>query len=154
MQTGKMLKNPKKRSAYMAILKNEKGFTFISMLLMLTILAMSLPLLAYVTKSANYSTKYDEMAINQFFQFLRDDFIQATDYQVSETALILVIDDTTTVTIEKYQDLIRRQVNRKGHETYLRDVKDLSFSSHDYGIRAAVTSLQGEHYEKTIVFYN
>lgn len=149
-----MSKKRKRVSAYTAIHKNELGFTFVSMLLMLTILALSLPFLVYVTKSASYSTNYDEIAINQFFQFLRDDVIEATEYQISETALILMIDDRTTVTIEKYQDLIRRQVNKQGHEIYLRNVKDLSFTSHDFGIRATVTSLQGEKYEKTIVFYN
>lgn len=140
----------------MAFRKNEHGFTFISMLLVLTVISISLPFLAYLTKSANYSTNYDELATNQFFQFLRDDVINATNYRVDPSApniLILDLDDGTTATIGQYKDLIRRQVDGVGHEIYLRDIKGLAFSTHSYGIRSSITTLQGEYYEKKIIFY-
>ena len=149
-----MLKKPTKLFAYTAIHRDEKGFTFISMLLMMTILAVSLPFLAYLTKSATYTTNFDDIAIRQFFQFLRDETIKATAYHVDEGTLTLKIDDDDkNVTIERYKDLIRRQVDRKGHEIYLQGVQDLGFTAQDYGFRVTVTSLEGERYEKTIIYY-
>lgn len=151
-----MLKKLRKQFVCMDFRKNEQGFTFISMLLVLTLISISLPFLAYLTKSASYSTNYDEIATNQFFQFLRDDVIHATSYRVKPSAptiLILELADGTTATIGQYKDLIRRQVDREGHEIYLRDIKEVAFSTYSYGIRASVTTLQGEYYEKKIIFY-
>lgn len=142
-----------KLSACMAFRKSEKGFTFLTMLVILAILAMSLPFLAYLTKSASYSTNYDEIAMRQFFQFLRDDAIHATSYHINDTTLVLEKDEDTSVTIEKYKDLIRRRVNKQGHEIYLREVKELSFTPDPNGTHVTVTSLKGERYEKTIIFY-
>lgn len=123
------------------------------MLFILAILALSLPFLAYLIKSASHTTNFDEIAIRLFFQHLRDEVLSATDYHMESSKLTLIIDDETTVTFEKYEDLIRRQVNKRGHEVYLRDVKELIFTAHPHGIQTIVTSTQGEHYEKTIIFY-
>lgn len=148
-----MLKKSEKLLVYTVIRKNENGFTLISMLFMLAILAFSLPFLAYLIKSISYTSNFDEIAGNQFFQFLRDDVSKAIDYHVESSRLTLIIDEDTTVTIEKYKDLIRRQVNKEGHEIYLQAVKELTFTAHPYGVQTTVTSLQGERYEKTIIFY-
>ncbi|MGY0692927.1 competence type IV pilus minor pilin ComGF [Virgibacillus sp. FSP13] len=148
-----MSKNEKKRSAYMGIARTEHGFTFLTLLLTVTILFMTLPFISYLIKSATYSTNYQEESIQQFLYFLRDDVIKATDYAVTPEAIKLRINDEQTVTIEQYGTLIRRQVNGQGHEIYLRDVEEVLFTSLPYGIHAKITSIQGETYEKQIILY-
>lgn len=126
------------------------------MLLLLTILTMSLPFLGYLTSSSSYTSNYEEIAIRQFFRFLRDDVIKATTYRVDSnipSTLILEQYDDKTVKFEQYGSLIRRRVDRRGHEIYLRDIKQVAYTPLPNGIRATVTSLQGEEYEKTIIFY-
>ena len=142
-----------KQFVYMVINKSERGFTLLSMLITITVLFTTLPLLAHLIKSVNYSTNYDEISIQQFFQFLRNEFIMATDYHVSENRIILHLRDGKKVSFEKYQNVILRQVGGEGHDIYLRDVAEISFSSRSYGAHVAITSLQGVRYEKTIVFY-
>lgn len=149
-----MLKRKKRSSVYTDTRKSERGFTFLSLLLTATILFMTIPLVTYLVKAADYSSHYQEISIQQFFYYLRDDVMKATTFAVpSSTELKLGNSDGTTVTIEQYKDLIRRRIEGEGHEIYLRDVADISFQKIAYGIRATVTSLQGETYEKTIILY-
>jgi competence protein ComGF len=138
----------------MDIRQSEQGFTFLSLLLTATILFMTIPLVTYLVKAADYSSHYQEMSIQQFFYYLRDDVMKATTFAIpSSTVLKLGNSDDITITIEQYKDLVRRRVKVEGHEIYLRDVADISFRKVDYGVRATVTSLQGETYEKTIILY-
>ncbi|MEN1970579.1 ComGF family competence protein [Lentibacillus sp. N15] len=134
--------------------QNESGFTFLTLLVTVTILFMILPFASYFLKSVDYPSHNQEIAVQQFFYFLRDDVLRAKEYTVpSATQIRLINEDNTIVTIEQYKDLVRRQVGKKGHEIYLRDVQTVSFEKLSYGVQVTITSLQGETYEKTIVFY-
>lgn len=147
-----MLENQKKCSVYLACLKNEKGFTFLSMIIAITIIVSLLPLLAYVINTAKFSTNYDELSINQFFIFFRNEFIEATDYKVSPQKVTLYLKNGKKASFEMYDQLILRRIDG-GYEVYLRDVKDVLFTQLPYGVQTTITSTKGEQYEKAIVFY-
>lgn len=154
-----MLKRLKKQDAFTVIHKNNQGFTLISILLTITILFTTLPLLGYLIKSATYTSNYDELSIQQFFHYLRDDFLIATDYDVSTNKITLGLENGTQASIESYTNtakdvLIRRRVDGFGHEVYLMNIEAVTFSPISYGVHVIVTSLQGEQYEKTIIFYD
>ncbi|PAV29074.1 hypothetical protein CIL05_13955 [Virgibacillus profundi] len=149
-----MSKRKMNHFVYMVSLKNERAFTFISMLLIITVLAVSLPFAAILIKSASYDSNYDELSIQQFFKFLRDDVMIATDYRVSPTILYLDLENNKTATIETYKGVqVRRRIDWKGHDLYLQNIQDLKFEEVPNGIRTTVISQQGEIYEKTIIFY-
>src|SRR5690625_6450852 len=76
--------------AYMERAKNNAGFTFISLLITLIIIFTTLPLLVQLTKTVSYRTNYNELSIQQFYHYLRDDLIEATAFQVSEHSLELL----------------------------------------------------------------
>src|SRR5699024_3004794 len=151
-----MLKKGKKNYAYMAHRKNEQGFTFFSMLVTITIWFTTLPLLGYLLKSVNYSSNYDDVPVQQFFHFLQNDVTNSFDYDVRDDTITLHIpgEEEAIASIRQYKQLVRRQVDGKGHEIYLQDIKDFTITSLAYGFHVSILSLQGEHYEKTIVFYN
>lgn len=111
-----------------------------------------LPLLAYLLKSVNFSSNYDELSIYQFFTFFRNEFIEATEYDVTSRKITLYLQDGRRAAFELYNNLIVRRVDG-GFEVYLRDVQDIRFIPLSYGVQIIVTSLQGDQYEKTIVFY-
>ncbi|MFD1038476.1 competence type IV pilus minor pilin ComGF [Virgibacillus byunsanensis] len=148
-----MLKIKLKNTVFTAIVKIEKGFTILSVLLSITVLFITLPFAAYLVKTANIPTNYEELSIQQFFIFLRDEMIIATDIVVYPNTIEYTVKNGSQVTIEKYDNIIRRQVIGKGHEIYLRDVSDVTFTSLSYGIHVSITSLEGEHSEKDIIFY-
>jgi len=134
---------------------NEKGFTFIHLLAAVTVLSVSLPFLAYLLNAASYNNNYDEISVQQFFQYLRNEVIQAAGYRIhaSSTKIHLELENGRTAAIEQYGNLIRRQVSGTGHEVYLRNVSQVEFVKLDYGFLISITTSEGEIYEKSFVFY-
>lgn len=148
-----MLGKKVKQFVYTVLDKSEDAFTLLSMVLVITILFTTLPLLAYLINSVSYSTNYDELSIQQFFQFLRDELMLATDYSVSNNMIVFHDPDGKKVSFERYNSVILRKVDGKGHDIYLRDVQAIYFTDISYGIQAEITSLEGETFEKTIIHY-
>lgn len=132
---------------------NEEGFTFITTLLMMGILVISLPFLSYLIQVVTERSDQSELSVGQFFLFMRNEVIQAKQLQVYPNKLKLTTKDGATASFELYQQLIRRQVDGKGHEIYLRDIQHLQFISLPYGIQLMVTTIEGEQFEKEIIFY-
>lgn len=148
-----MLKIKQIKFACMGILKNEKAFSFLSVILTISILFIIIPFTGYLLKGVSFTSNYDELSIQQFFYFLRDEVIESTDIKIEPTRIILNKTDGSVVTIEKYQNLIRRKVDSKGHEIFLRDVQAVNFKSTAYGFHATITSAKGDQFEKTIIIY-
>ncbi|WP_047979922.1 competence type IV pilus minor pilin ComGF [Ornithinibacillus contaminans] len=136
----------------MALKTNEFGYTLYKLLFILAIIAICLPLQIAILKSLQLPASYEEISIQQFFHFIQQDVIKAEGVQLANDKIILELDGDL-VTIEEYGRLIRRQVNRQGHEIYLRDIGNMTISPLPYGFTIGISSLQGEIYEKDIVFY-
>lgn len=148
-----MLKRSRKQSVYTVIRQNEAGFTFLTLLVTLTIFSVTIPFVSYLLKSVDYATYQEEIAVQHFFQFFRDDLLQAIDYDIAQDKITMTRSTDEKVTIEQYDNLIRRRT-RGGNEIYLRDVQRVSFEKHPYGIRARITTEQGDTYDKTIIYYS
>src|SRR5690625_7047138 len=97
--------------AYMERAKNNAGFTFISLLITLIIIFTTLPLLVQLTKTVSYRTNYNELSIQQFYHYLRDDLIEATAFQVSEHSLELLLQDDNTARSEEHTS----ELQSRGH---------------------------------------
>ncbi|WP_077320852.1 competence type IV pilus minor pilin ComGF [Virgibacillus proomii] len=147
-----MQSSDKKKFVYMAFYSKE-GFTFITTLLMMGILVISLPFLSYLIQVVTERSDQSELSVGQFFLFMRNEVMQAKQLQVYPNKLKLTAKDGATASFELYQQLIRRQVDGKGHEIYLRDIQRLQFISLPYGVRLMVTTIEGEQFEKEIIFY-
>lgn len=144
-----------KPSVYMLILPpNEKGFTFIMTLAMVAILVMTLPFLSYTIRIVSPTTSYDELSVNEFYRFIRDELIQSYAISVADNKLYLLQEKERRATISKYGNQIRRQVDGRGHEIFLRDVEDVVFIEDAYGIIVRITNRKGTTYEKSFAFYN
>lgn len=138
----------------MVTLKNEFGFSFASILLTITLIFITLPFAAYLLDNLTYSSQQEAISVQQFVFYLRDELIQSESYKMNKSSISYKINDEEIGKISKYGDLIRRQVNNKGHEIYLRDIKDFSLESSTYGIHVVITTLSGEKYEETIILSN
>ncbi|MGM8365124.1 competence type IV pilus minor pilin ComGF [Virgibacillus sp. W0181] len=137
----------------MGMMTTERGFTLVHYLLLLTMIAVSLPLMSYLIKSVHYPIPKEEMAMQTFVNFVRDDIIRASTYHIQDDELTLELHNGKEATISQYKNTIRRRVDLEGHEIYLMNVENLSFSPVPKGFRIRVTSIQGETYEKSITFY-
>ncbi len=148
-----MLSKRMKKCAYMEDLNNERGFSIVSMLLVVTLLYLTIPFLAYLLQKSSFEHHYENLSVEHFFLFLRNDVLEAIDYDVQKDTLQLHLPNGKKATISIYKQDVRRQVDGKGHEIYLKDIQQLSFQQLPFGIQATVTTLRGETYEKTIIFY-
>jgi len=134
-------------------MRNHKGFTFISLLTVLSIIAISLPIIAAIIQTTKSFSNYEAISVYQFFLFLRDEAILSQHAEIVDNKLTFQQEDSI-VSISFYQNIVRRQVDGRGHEIYLRNVKSIEFESLSSGIHVKVTNLAGELFEKTIVLYH
>lgn len=142
-----------KQFVYTVIDKSESAFTLLSMLITVTCLIVTLPFLVHLIHSVSYTDYMDELSIQQFYNFLRDEFISATNHSVSKNKVIIDDLEGRKVSFEKYNNIILRKVDGRGHDVYLRDVQDVIFTDVSYGVQVEIISLKGEAYEKTIMYY-
>lgn len=150
-----MQNNRRRRSAFSVWLKNEKGFHFITLLTMLAIISITLPFFGYALTTINSSTDMEELRVNEFFRFIRDEIIQSQDYAIQDNnALILFQENDEVVSIQQYASLIRRRVGFTGHEIYFRDAESIRFYDVPAGIKLVLTTKEGGVYERIFTFYN
>lgn len=144
-----------KKNVYTAIARNEFGFSMISMLTTITIIFISLPFLAYLLNSLAYSSHQEMISTHQFFLFLRDELTESPHIEIiNSDAISYELKNGDFAEISFYNNLVRRRVEGKGHEIYLRDVDSLTFKKTSHGMLITVSTMQGESYEKQIVLFH
>ncbi|MFS0751449.1 competence type IV pilus minor pilin ComGF [Oceanobacillus sp. 1P07AA] len=140
----------------MVNLRNNRGFSLISHLLMLTIILITLPFISYMLQSTETPSTKEELSVHQFFQFIRDDVIRSLHAVTTNEKLVLTVPselNEQTVIYEQYGNVIRRQVDGEGFEIYVRNIAELYFQQLEFGFQIILTTSSGEQYEKTISFY-
>ena len=135
----------------MGLIKNESGFTFLEMLLVLTILLITFPFIIFLFQQMQQVDMEGDISVHHFFTILSRDVLKAHDVYHENNRLYFVINEHETATIERYNQVIRRRVNDKGHEIYIRDIQSLFIQPLEYGFHLTVTTLEGDSYEKTII---
>ncbi|GAA0443386.1 hypothetical protein GCM10008983_20750 [Lentibacillus halophilus] len=138
---------------YTAIRTNNKGFSFAEVLLTMSILVMMLPFMGYLAKGTSFSSNYNDLSVQQFFYFLRDDVVRSTDISVASSTIYLKQQDGSIASIEKHGNRVVRKVDRTGFEIYLQDVQDVHFKTIKHGFRVSITMTDGDTYEKDIIIY-
>lgn len=136
----------------MDILRNECGFTAVSMIFAIIIFMLTIPFLSYLIQAINNESFYDEQSVMNFFYFLRDETYAAIDMEVNDQTLILTLINGDEASFSQYNTVIRRQVKGKGHEIYLRNVDDFNIEKTKTGFRINITTKKGMSYEETFTF--
>lgn len=149
-----MQKNRKKLFVYTAYLRNEKGFNFITVLTMVSLIFLTIPFFSTALQLTKPVHNHQDLAVQEFFRFIRDDIIKSHNSYVIDDALYLHQAEDEIIVISQYTDLVRRQVNQTGHEVYLRDVDELKFYEQAHGIKMIVTTKDGAIYEKLFNLYD
>lgn len=133
--------------------KNERGFSYITTLLALVIIVISLPILSFILNKLTSPKVYDDIQYKQFFHFIRDDALRASNVQALNDSIVFDMREGKAATLSLDKNLIKRQVQGKGYEVYVRNVKSFSAIQNDYHIKVKITSNKGDVYEKTIPLY-
>lgn len=135
------------------MVSNEKGFTFVEMLVTFSIL---LVILGFIAPFLSVIYRDNEEQFNKLeWQIL----IQQMKMEIRESREITVSNGKSVsfynvagdvVSFEKYTDKIRRRVNSKGHELLLQHITDVTFEPRINGFLISVVTVDGKTYQAFI----
>src|SRR5699024_1855252 len=143
-----MRKIKRKNSAYMGLKRGEAGFSFVSTLLSLIIMLITLPILAYFLAHTGVAHHEKQITVEQFFSFIQYEKDAAISVTTDPTHIYFQLSDGKTTIIEQYNQSIRRKVDAKGHEIYIRDIDNFGIRAWEHGFTIHLTLLNGDNYEK------
>lgn len=146
-----MLKVEPKTFVFTEFLKNNLGFTYTNFLLHMLIFTISLPVLLFGLAKIKVIPSEESLMIHQLFFMLQNDVYTATDVIYEDDRLYFYLDTGEIAFIEKYQDTLRRRVERKGHEIYARNIQTFSLQSVPYGVIVTIETTKGGVYKRTLV---
>ncbi|AEH47241.1 competence type IV pilus minor pilin ComGF [Parageobacillus thermoglucosidasius] len=132
----------------------EKGFTFLEMLLVMAIVLLITSLLPLfldvrLLKYENVNG-FHHIEWEIFVQQLKKELNESKQWKISGTTLYLEKFTGEQVSFALYQSSIRRQVNGTGNETALQFVENVTYILANRGIFLRVTSSDGKIYEAFI----
>lgn len=146
----------KRKSVHSGLLKNDFGFTMISMLISLSLFAISAPFLSFTLKSSQFSSLYDDLSVDQFFIFIRNEMTVsssvATKNNILNYQMYTSNNEWAKAELKLHNNKIVRVING-GYEVYLFDVKTINFINLEYAIEIQLETLDGDIYRRKIRFY-
>lgn len=127
--------------------KREQGFTLVSTLISLSLVLISLPLIYELLYEVKKISKL-EITPYKFMLFIKEDIHRSEQLIAKDNKLYFYLSTDEVAVIEQYGDLIRRRVDNRGHEIYLRDIVKFETDNLDYGVKVTIRLKDGEKYEK------
>jgi competence protein ComGF len=135
------------------ILRKDDGFTMAEMLaslvVLLSISSLVLQMAAILHTSLGSKSSINprewEICINQIKREVR----QSTSQEASGDTVYLVI-GSDVVTIEKYQDKLRRKLNGAGYEVLLQNIKSFYAKKEGKSIVLTVTDKEGASFSRIL----
>lgn len=146
-----MLKNVQKNVAFTEFLKYEDGFTLINSLLRLFLISISLPILVFVFTKIKVISNEESLMVNQLFFILQNESFTAEDVYQIGNRLYFKLNHVEVATIEQYNNVLRRRVDNRGHEIYLRNIQSFHLEPLNYGINIKIETEKGDIYERTLI---
>lgn len=134
----------------MGILKNEGAFTFLEMMIVLSIIIITFPFIIFLLEKLQEEDYNETLSVNQFFNYLQRDAYNAKEVFHDKNQLYFIINEEDTALIEQYKDTVRRRVNYRGHEIYLRDIEKVLVQPKSFGYHYTIVTTKGESYDKII----
>ncbi|WP_089738577.1 competence type IV pilus minor pilin ComGF [Gracilibacillus ureilyticus] len=118
-----MLKQIPKQFVFTVTNRKDAGFTLISLIVTMAIIMTVLLFSAQLLHTALLQDRSSDFKTLQFFHFLEEELFMASQYYIDNNKLVFITDSDEKVTYSQYNDVIRRQVNGRGHEIILRNVE-------------------------------
>lgn len=135
------------------MVSNEKGFTFVEMLvtfsILLVILSFISPFLGVVYR--DNGEQFNKLEWQILIQQMKMEIREASEISVSKNSSVSFKNAAgDVVSFEKYTDKVRRRVNLKGHELLLQHITDVTFEPRMNGFLISVVTVDGKTYQALI----
>jgi competence protein ComGF len=128
----------------------NKGYTLIEAVLVLSGLTLLLslsPLVINVITDSPEKNTLDSQEVELFFMQAGQDIRDSVGLSEDGKTLYLEKPNGDSVSYESYEEIIRRQVNRKGHEVLLQNVDTVNFEILNGAVKMTVGK-KGVNYER------
>lgn len=145
------MKMPLKKRSRFAILRKDSGFTMVEMLISLVIFMMLTILVAqiFVNVRVDFGKK-NQLHAKEWEIFtlqLKNEIRTSKDQSVLDHKLYLMTSGNI-VTIEQYKNIVRRQVDGRGHEIMLQNVADFQVKQDGSVVIVQVIDYEGILYTR------
>ncbi|SIS36911.1 competence type IV pilus minor pilin ComGF [Salimicrobium flavidum] len=110
------------------MIEHGKGFTLAEVLLSLTVLMTTLIILVPLMYHLRPEDWNEDWSHHQFVYLIQEELNTASSIEAGGNVLSLINSENETITIEKYQNMVRRRVSGRGHEVWLYNVNSIDFS--------------------------
>ncbi|AIF66789.1 hypothetical protein GZ22_09140 [Terribacillus saccharophilus] len=131
-------------------ISNNKGFTLLEAVLALGILMLILASVPPLLDPLTQDTKSEAVSVRQALHFISMEAHKGGSVNTAKDKLYIQDQQGRTTVFEQYKDMIRRQVDEKGHEIYLHHIEDLKIIQDGSSIVLTVKGKEGSLYEKRI----
>lgn len=140
------------RQKWFVMLQKNNGFTLIEMLISLVVF-MVISMLAVQVFSAvhTHTTKTNELQVEEWEMFslqIQRELRNSKEQAVKNNRLYLLVNGAW-ITVEHYQNIVRRQVDGGGHDVMLQNISSFQVEQRGTKMIVHVTDQQKHTYSRT-----
>lgn len=136
---------------------NERGYTILnllfSLLIYIFIISTVTIIFHFLVSHSQHPKDLKPFEWELFIIQLQREIKESSELTVSETNISYLNKQGQNISISKYSNVIRRQVEGLGHEIMLLKVKNVSFQQKESGFELSVISEAGKHYSHNFHSY-
>lgn len=133
-------------------LTNEHGFTLyetIFSLFVLSIVIFLIPLIISYFKHPHHE-KLHPKEVELFFIQISREIHRAKSAYVENGDLIVILQNDDIASYELYKNLLRRRVNKQGHEVLLQNIQSVHFEANEKLVSIQIRGKQTRTFERKI----
>lgn len=133
---------------------NDQGFTLVETLfafsVFLIIVFFISPLFQIMLANRDLNIHLQKMEWDVFCSQIKFELHSSLNVVIASEDKLIITSNEGTITYERYNNTLRRQVYETGHEILLQHVAKVAFSPIKNGVIVTVTDLTGQDYRVTV----
>lgn len=133
-------------------IKNNRGFTLYETIFSLFILSIIIFIIPFILNffTSPQTEKLHKKEVELFFINISREIHNAKNMYVNDGELIIVLQNNDKASYEQYQNMIRRRVNKQGHEVLLQNIESVHFEIDEHLVTVSIHGKHNETYERNI----
>ena len=147
----------KKQNRFAFLYHNERGYTLLNLLVTflvyIIIISTVTIIFHFLVSHSQHPKDLKPFEWELFVIQLHREIKESSDVTVGETNIHFLNKHGQNISVNKYKNVIRRQVEGLGHEIMLIKVKNVSIQQKESGFELSVVSEAGKHYSHNFHSY-
>lgn len=130
--------------------KKNQGFTLYETIFSLFFISVVIFLFPFILSyfKLSHHDKLQVKEVELFFMQIAREIHGAKSVFIDNDDLIVILHNGDKASYEHYNNLIRRRLNRTGHEIFLQNINTVNYEIDDTLVSIQIKGKNGEHYER------